>query len=94
MNNNQKKKRLRIAKCKDFPHLAGSAGSLVETGGSELRGSNGLKMLPVFKQLESLWPQRDEKSRGWKVRETDVIICAAVSHRNNAKPVMKNERVK
>lgn len=54
--------------------------------GSVLRERKSQKMLPVFKQLEIFcWSWIDKKLRDWKVRKTDVIICAAVSYRNNAK---------
>lgn len=54
--------------------------------GSVVRERKSQKMLPVFKQLETFcWSWIDKKLRGWKVRETVVIICAAVSYRNNAK---------
>lgn len=53
--------------------------------GSVVRERKSQKMLPVFKQLETFcWYWIDKKLRGWKVRETDIIICAAMSYRNNA----------
>lgn len=51
-----------------------------------MRERNSQEMLPVFRQLEAFcWPWIDEKLKGWKARETDVIVCAAVSDRDNAK---------
>lgn len=48
------------------------------------QGRNRWKMPPVFKQLQAFcWPWTDQKIKAME-SERHVIICAAVSYRNNA----------
>jgi hypothetical protein len=89
------KKQLGAAKCRDFSQMVrGSTGSWDKIHSWECGEGNRLKILHFQAAGGTLLLWRGKKLRGWKVRETDVNICAAVSYRNNAKQVDYSKTVK
>lgn len=66
--------------------VTGRTGSFGQNWWERGEGKEELENASSFQAAGGSAGPGDEKFRGWKVRETDIIICAAMSCRNNARP--------